>query len=59
MYSDGVTGEGWLRGVQVADANGQVTFDTIVPGSYEGRWPHIHFEVLAPSTTSPTPRRTC
>lgn len=47
MYSGGVTGESWLRGVQVADANGQVTFDTIVPGCYEGRWPHIHFEVFS------------
>ncbi|MEV8273102.1 intradiol ring-cleavage dioxygenase [Microbacterium sp. NPDC077184] len=45
MYSDGVTGETWLRGVQIADANGQVTFTTIVPGCYAGRWPHIHFEV--------------
>ena len=45
MYSDGVTGETWLRGVQIADANGQVTFTTIVPGCYTGRWPHIHFEV--------------
>lgn len=45
MYSDGVEGETWLRGVQVADADGQVTFTTIVPGCYAGRWPHIHFEV--------------
>ncbi|MET2011478.1 intradiol ring-cleavage dioxygenase [Microbacterium chocolatum] len=45
MYSDGVEGETWLRGVQVTDADGQVTFTTIVPGCYAGRWPHIHFEV--------------
>lgn len=45
MYSDGVTDQTWLRGVQVADANGQVTFTSIVPGCYAGRWPHIHFEV--------------
>jgi protocatechuate 3,4-dioxygenase beta subunit len=45
MYSQGVEGETWLRGVQVADANGQVTFTSIVPGCYTGRWPHIHFEV--------------
>ncbi|GAA2997268.1 intradiol ring-cleavage dioxygenase [Microbacterium aurantiacum] len=45
MYSDGVEGETWLRGVQVADSDGQVTFTTIVPGCYAGRWPHIHFEV--------------
>lgn len=45
MYSSGVENETWLRGVQVADANGQVTFTSIVPGCYSGRWPHIHFEV--------------
>ncbi len=45
LYSDGITGENYLRGVQEADANGQVRFNTIVPGCYSGRWPHIHFEV--------------
>lgn len=45
MYSEGVENETWLRGVQVADANGQVTFTSVVPGCYTGRWPHIHFEV--------------
>lgn len=47
MYSKGVTKENWLRGVQQADANGEVTFETIYPGCYPGRWPHIHFEVYA------------
>jgi protocatechuate 3,4-dioxygenase beta subunit len=37
--------ENYLRGVQVADADGYVNFTTIFPGCYEGRWPHIHFEV--------------
>lgn len=45
MYSSGVEGETFLRGVQVADANGQVTFTSVMPGCYAGRWPHIHFEV--------------
>ncbi|GAA3667752.1 intradiol ring-cleavage dioxygenase [Microbacterium marinilacus] len=45
MYSDGVTEETYLRGVQVADANGVVTFTSIFPACYTGRWPHIHFEV--------------
>ena len=31
--------------MQVADADGYVTFTTIFPGCYDGRWPHIHFEV--------------
>ena len=45
LYSSGVTNQNYLRGVQEADANGQVTFSTIFPGCYSGRWPHIHFEV--------------
>jgi protocatechuate 3,4-dioxygenase beta subunit len=45
MYSAGAENETYLRGIQVADANGQVTFQTIVPGCYSGRWTHIHFEV--------------
>ncbi len=45
LYSSGIEGESYLRGVQVADADGQVTFTSIVPGCYPGRWPHIHFEV--------------
>jgi protocatechuate 3,4-dioxygenase beta subunit len=47
LYSDGVTEENYLRGVQAADANGKVTFTTIYPAAYSGRWPHIHFEVYA------------
>lgn len=47
LYSEGVTGENYLRGVQEADGDGRVTFTTIFPGAYSGRWPHIHFEVYA------------
>lgn len=46
MYDSGVEGENYLRGVQEADASGQVTFTSIFPGAYSGRWPHIHFEVF-------------
>ncbi|MET4095259.1 intradiol ring-cleavage dioxygenase [Arthrobacter sp. UYCu712] len=46
MYDSGLKNENYLRGVQEADANGQVTFKTIYPGAYSGRWPHIHFEVF-------------
>jgi protocatechuate 3,4-dioxygenase beta subunit len=46
MYDAGLKNENFLRGVQEADANGQVTFRTIFPGAYSGRWPHIHFEVF-------------
>ena len=52
MYSNGVTGENFLRGVQQADANGQVTFTTIVPGCYSGRMPHMHFEVYRSGTAA-------
>ena len=47
MYSSGVTGENYLRGVQEADSSGVVTFTTIFPGCYAGRMPHVHFEVYA------------
>ncbi len=45
MYSEGVTDQDHLRGVQVADADGRVRFTSVVPACYSGRWPHIHFEV--------------
>jgi protocatechuate 3,4-dioxygenase beta subunit len=45
MYSTGLTNESYLRGVQISDAAGKVTFTTIFPGCYGDRWPHIHFEV--------------
>ncbi|MEV0901133.1 3,4-dioxygenase subunit beta [Actinoplanes sp. NPDC049802] len=45
LYSEGITGENYLRGVQVADDAGEVTFTSIFPACYPGRWPHVHFEV--------------
>jgi protocatechuate 3,4-dioxygenase beta subunit len=45
LYSSGVQDENFLRGVQVTDGSGLVTFQTIFPGCYPGRYPHIHFEV--------------
>jgi protocatechuate 3,4-dioxygenase beta subunit len=53
MYSSGVTGENYLRGVQAADSNGVVSFTTIFPGCYAGRMPHMHFEVY-PSVAAAT-----
>lgn len=44
--------ESYLRGVQVTDANGRVTFTTIVPGCYNGRYPHLHFEVFSSLSTA-------
>ena len=48
-----VTDQNYLRGVQETDATGTVTFQTIFPGCYAGRYPHMHFE-LFPSLTSAT-----
>jgi protocatechuate 3,4-dioxygenase beta subunit len=45
MYSTGITTENYLRGVQVTDAYGEVALATIFPGCYDGRYPHVHFEV--------------
>jgi protocatechuate 3,4-dioxygenase beta subunit len=45
MYSEGITDQNYLRGVQIADADGKVTFTSIFPACYMGRWPHVHFEV--------------
>ena len=45
MYSENVADENFLRGVQAADDAGALEFTTIFPAAYDGRWPHIHFEV--------------
>lgn len=45
MYSSGVEDENYLRGVQVTDDAGQVTFTSVFPACYSGRWPHVHVEV--------------
>jgi protocatechuate 3,4-dioxygenase beta subunit len=45
MYSPGITDQNYLRGVQIADADGKVRFSSIFPACYAGRWPHVHFEV--------------
>jgi protocatechuate 3,4-dioxygenase beta subunit len=45
LYSEGITNENYLRGVQIADDAGKVTFTSVFPACYSGRWPHIHFEV--------------
>jgi protocatechuate 3,4-dioxygenase beta subunit len=52
LYSSGVTGENYLRGVQVSDSDGVVSFTTIFPGCYAGRMPHIHFEVYRSAATA-------
>jgi protocatechuate 3,4-dioxygenase beta subunit len=46
MYSTGVTEQNFLRGVQPTDSTGTATFTTIFPGCYDGRVPHMHFEIF-------------
>lgn len=53
LYSQGVTDQNYLRGVQETDDDGSVTFTSIFPACYAGRWPHIHFEIY-PSVSSAT-----
>jgi protocatechuate 3,4-dioxygenase beta subunit len=47
----GAKGATFLRGAQLTDAAGQVTFRSIWPGWYEGRTPHIHVKVFLDART--------
>ncbi len=61
LYDGEAADENYLRGVQETDADGKVTFTSIYPGAYSGRWPHIHFEVypsLAEATNASNKLRT-
>jgi protocatechuate 3,4-dioxygenase beta subunit len=55
VYSDesveGTAGQTFLRGYQATDSTGTVTFQTIIPGWYSGRTPHIHFMVRTTSSS--------
>ena len=44
MGQSGTEGQKFLRGYQVSDASGRVTFKTIYPGWYPGRTIHIHLK---------------
>lgn len=53
--------QNYLRGVQVADDRGRVSFDSVFPGCYRGRWPHVHFEIyegIADATSGGQPTKT-
>ena len=49
LYSDqrenGTVGKKFLRGYQIASADGGVNFTTVYPGWYHGRTVHIHFRI--------------
>ncbi len=46
--------QNYLRGVQETDSTGKLTFTTVFPGCYAGRWPHMHFEVFRSLTAATT-----
>ena len=52
LYTSGATNQNYLRGIQESDSTGKVTFTSIYPGCYSGRWPHIHFEVYPSLATA-------
>lgn len=52
MQSVNYTAVHFLRGRQVTDANGLVTFTSIFPGWYSGRATHIHVHIYNASGTS-------
>ncbi|SEN89806.1 Dioxygenase [Duganella sp. CF517] len=52
LYSNGVTTQNYLRGVQATDSSGGLTFTSIFPGCYDGRVPHVHFEVYRSLTAA-------
>jgi protocatechuate 3,4-dioxygenase beta subunit len=56
LYSPAIADQNYLRGVQETDRRGRVSFASIYPGAYSGRWPHIHFEVY-PSLDEATSAR--
>jgi protocatechuate 3,4-dioxygenase beta subunit len=49
VYSDiaaeNTSSDSYLRGYQLTDAKGVVTFKTIIPGWYSGRTTHIHLRI--------------
>ena len=52
LYDGDAVDENYLRGVQEADSEGWLSFTTIFPGCYAGRWPHVHFEVYESVATA-------
>jgi protocatechuate 3,4-dioxygenase beta subunit len=48
---ENMTGQTFLRGCQITDSNGAVTFKTIVPGWHSGRTIHIHVMIRTFSST--------
>ena len=45
-------GDTFLRGIQQTDAQGAASFQTVYPGWYSGRAPHIHFKVRSSASST-------
>lgn len=45
LYSNGFGAHSYLRGLQVADDHGAVTFDGVFPACYAGHAPQLHLEI--------------
>lgn len=62
LYSDEQSqkteGQNYLRGYQITDEEGAVTFETIYPGWYGGRAVHLHFRIRTFDGTTTTYDRT-
>ncbi len=61
LYDRAIADQNYLRGVQVSDAQGRVSFRSIFAGAYATRWPHLHVEVydsLGAATSRAEPRKT-
>lgn len=48
---NGFENQTFMRGTQMTDADGMVTFTSVYPGWYRGRTTHIHFKVFLNETT--------
>jgi protocatechuate 3,4-dioxygenase beta subunit len=46
MYAGPAADKNYLRGVQVADQDGRVSFTTVFPACATDRWPHFNIEVF-------------
>jgi protocatechuate 3,4-dioxygenase beta subunit len=55
LYADTLARVNYLRGVQLSGPDGDVVFQTVFPGCYFGRYPHIHIEVYPSLAATGTP----
>ena len=55
ITADNTSSEQWLRGYQLTDDSGRVTFKTVIPGWYSGRTTHIHLRVRSSYSDASSP----